>query len=297
MTLDPDYASALIPTDEVDWVDGDAADLRRAYNSYSAAFDGDVAPACRIDSIASDGVTGLLFTPSRLKGPDAIVYFHGGSWVVGSPDTHRVHCSHLAEATGLAVVSVRYGLAPEHRFPRQREDGVRAAEAVLAGRIAALAPGRVFLAGDSAGAAVAFWTDAALSDRARVAGVVGFYGAYGNIPGDVVSAPEGGMSPMEIRAAYARLGPVDHLAAIPDFSIVETVRSDGAPVYLSVGTEDQIADDTAKLAARLREVGRPVTVGLYAGLGHSYVRYVARVPKARQTLDDAARWIGERSKA
>ncbi|MBF6986523.1 alpha/beta hydrolase [Cupriavidus sp. IK-TO18] len=93
-----------------------------------------------------------LFQPQGEARPRLIVYFHGGGWVIGSPQTHHTVAALLAEDTGCAVVSVDYRLAPEHPFPAPCEDAMEAV-AWLAGQREALglAPAFLALAGDSAG--------------------------------------------------------------------------------------------------------------------------------------------------
>src|SRR5690606_10103793 len=67
-----------------------------------------------------------VFTP-RGDGPfPLLVYFHGGGWVIGSPNTHRKLCAELAEGAGVVVVSVDYRLAPEHPAPASLDDCVAA---------------------------------------------------------------------------------------------------------------------------------------------------------------------------
>ncbi|MEN8160416.1 MAG: alpha/beta hydrolase, partial [Myxococcota bacterium] len=61
----------------------------------------------------------------RPEGPaelPALVYFHGGGWVIGSIDTHDGSCRDLANRIGCVVVSVDYRLAPENPYPAAAED-------------------------------------------------------------------------------------------------------------------------------------------------------------------------------
>ncbi|UPV99617.1 alpha/beta hydrolase [Halorussus gelatinilyticus] len=98
---------------------------------------------------------------ARLYLPDAdgpfptVVFFHGGGYVLGSIATHEWLCRHLARESGCAVLSVDYRLAPEHPFPAAVEDAYAAVEWTAANPEAVRGDGRVAVAGDSAGGALA----------------------------------------------------------------------------------------------------------------------------------------------
>jgi acetyl esterase len=86
----------------------------------------------------------------------AILYFHGGGWVMGSLEgydlVHRFFCAR----TGCTLVAVDYRLAPEHKFPAAIDDAV-AAFRWLSSEATALGmdPARIVVAGDSAGGNIA----------------------------------------------------------------------------------------------------------------------------------------------
>lgn len=116
-------------------------------------------PVASVTDLAADGPHGAI--PLRLFRPlgtmadqvlPALVYYHGGGWVIGDLDTHDTLCRELSNHAGCAVVSVDYRLAPEHRFPAAVDDSIAAAHWVHRHAAALhIDPARIAVGGDSAG--------------------------------------------------------------------------------------------------------------------------------------------------
>ncbi|HCE7135158.1 TPA: acylcarnitine hydrolase, partial [Pseudomonas aeruginosa] len=82
----------------------------------------------------------------------ALLYLHGGGWMLGGLDSHDFICADLAARLGLLVLAVDYRLAPEHPFPAALQDCLRAWQALSLGELdEALDGRRLLVAGDSAG--------------------------------------------------------------------------------------------------------------------------------------------------
>src|SRR5438874_3629451 len=82
----------------------------------------------------------------------ALVYFHGGGWVIGDLDTHDVLCRQLTAEAGITVASVDYRLAPEHKFPAAVDDAWEATRWVAsAADLLGIDARRLAVGGDSAG--------------------------------------------------------------------------------------------------------------------------------------------------
>ena len=77
-----------------------------------------------------------------------LLYFHGGGWIMGSPNTCRLLTTELAKATKMYVLSVDYRLAPEHPFPAALEDCVAVYKWLLSNDIKSK---NIIISGDSAG--------------------------------------------------------------------------------------------------------------------------------------------------
>lgn len=78
----------------------------------------------------------------------AMLWFHGGAYLIGAPSTHRAIASHMAKRAKLAVCVPDYRLAPEHPFPAALDDGLAAYKALLA---QGYRGDQIVLGGDSAG--------------------------------------------------------------------------------------------------------------------------------------------------
>ncbi len=142
---------------------------RRSMVKLQEAFQPDtpaVASVTEVPIRSGDGVVlARAYRPIGAAPTDmlpVIVFLHGGGWCIGSVDTHDVLCRELCNASAVNVLSIDYRLAPEHPFPAAFEDVLATFRWLHrhAGEIGA-DPGRVALAGDSAGGnlalAAALW--------------------------------------------------------------------------------------------------------------------------------------------
>ncbi|MEN9704757.1 MAG: hypothetical protein RLZZ393_636, partial [Pseudomonadota bacterium] len=111
-----------------------------------------VAPDIVFDRVKLGGLDALESRTPGARNDRALLYFHGGAFVIGSAQDYRTLTAELGRATGVRCVSVDYRLAPEHPFPAAVEDAVAAYRALLE---SGLEPGHVVVAGDSAGGGLA----------------------------------------------------------------------------------------------------------------------------------------------
>ena len=137
-------------------------EARAECDAFMPLLSGTPYPVGEIVDRTFDGPAGKLrvrlYRPARATARPlpAILYFHGGGWVIGSLEAYDKVCRYFAARTGCAVVAVDYRLAPEHRFPAAIDDAIAAfrwlgAEAPALG----VDPARIVLAGDSAGGTIA----------------------------------------------------------------------------------------------------------------------------------------------
>jgi acetyl esterase len=97
-------------------------------------------------------ITLRLYKPERKPLLPILLFFHGGGWVFGNLKNYESFCTQIVNLSSFAVVSVDYGLAPEHKFPEPVEDCYSALMWILEnGSKYGLDPSRLIICGDSAG--------------------------------------------------------------------------------------------------------------------------------------------------
>jgi acetyl esterase len=103
-----------------------ADERRRAFRLESEAIRGEVAPVSLVEDRRLDlegrSLGSRLYVPLEEEASALIIYFHGGSFVVGDLETHDWLCRRLVFDTGLRLLAIDYRLAPEHPFPAALED-------------------------------------------------------------------------------------------------------------------------------------------------------------------------------
>lgn len=114
------------------------------------------APPVRREALTLAGLPARRYDPGAQAPAPALLFFHGGGFVIGDLDTHDAVCATLAARSGRVVIAVAYRLAPEHRFPAPLDDALAAWRALHAQAAAlGLAPDHIAVGGDSAGANLA----------------------------------------------------------------------------------------------------------------------------------------------
>jgi acetyl esterase len=224
----------------------------------------------------------------------ALVYFHGGGWVVGSLDTHDGVCRALCARTPCVVVSVDYRLAPEHRFPAAVEDAW-AATAWVAEHARSLRadPARVAVGGDSAGGTLAAVVALRARDRGlRLALQLLVYPVTDrdlDRPSYLAHAEGYGLTREAMRWFWNHyLGP-DGDPTHPEATPLRAADLRGvAPAHVITVELDPLRDEGEAYAERLREAGVAVSAVRADGLIHGCFRMPGTLPRANELLDSAA---------
>jgi acetyl esterase len=149
------------------------ADARAIYRDRRRFTQPDPPEVAGVRELQASGPHGVI--PLRLYRPigtsgdatlPALVYFHGGGWVIGDLDTHDTLCRELANAAGCVVVAVDYRMGPEHRFPAAVDDCIAATRWVHANAAELkVDPARLAVGGDSAGGNLAAVVTIAARER------------------------------------------------------------------------------------------------------------------------------------
>jgi len=188
----------------------------------------------------------------------AILYLHGGAFVMGSPATHRELAARLSAATGTKLLVLDYRLAPEHPFPAAVEDAIAAYHWLLG---QGYSSDQVVIGGDSAGGSLTIQTLLALRDAGDPLPAAGFcmsppldwvhfdgesYQTRARVDPWITEEMcrfTGGLYVGENDPATPLLNPLDmDLTGLP-------------PLCIHTGDDEVLLSDSVRLAERARDAG------------------------------------------
>ena len=253
-----------------------------------------VAEGIRTGPTTLAGRPALLVEPEAPAAPGTLLYFHGGSYALGSPGTALSLTSALVVRTGVPAVSLDYRLAPEHPFPAALDDALAAYRALLDD---GADPGAVAFAGDSAGGGIAVTTCL----RARDAGlpvpaaVVAFSPGLDATRSGASIDSKSGIDPFFTRAGLEASGATYLAGADPDQDLLSpATRGDLTglpPLLLQVGTNELLLDDSTRMAQRAWAAGVDVVLDVTADVPHVFQSLTGVLDEADQALDRAALFL------
>jgi epsilon-lactone hydrolase len=276
------------------------ADQRAQYDRAERVFP--VPPDVGVKTVTIKPAQGLEIAAEWLEPPAAregaaLLYLHGGGYVIGSPRSHRHLAASLARAAGAATLLPDYRLAPEHPFPAAVEDAVAAYRWLLEH---GAQPGRVVIAGDSAGGGLTVATLLVLRDRGLPRPAAGVCispwvdltctaPSYATkAASDPIVAHEG-----VDMMAKAYLGATD--ARTPLASPLYADLTGLPPLLVQVGSEEVLLDDAVGLAERAKAAGVAATLEVWPDMIHVWHWFFPMLDEGRKAIAGIGDFVRQQS--
>ncbi|CAB3790047.1 alpha/beta hydrolase [Pararobbsia alpina] len=262
--------------------------MREAYDAMTAQTP--TADNVDLESVDSEGVKGWWIRPESAPADRAILFLHGGAFMLGSAEAYRGFASQIAVRAKVDTFVLDYPLAPEHPFPAAYDATVAALQWMARSGIREIA-----LVGDSAGGGLAL---TALGADARGASNVQCIAAFSPwldlaLTGPSLLSDETHdpifKRPVLANAAATYLGPADPTdgRASPLYSIPDHLP----PIAFQVGTNELLLDDARRYGSKAAKQGTTVQLEIFEGLHHVFQRCTQELASARYALDQIASFI------
>lgn len=226
----------------------------------------------------------------------ALLYLHGGGYLIGSPKSHRHMLGPLSADSGLPVFAADYRLAPEHPFPAAVDDAVAAYKGLLNSGIAA---DKLAIAGDSAGGGLTIAMLVAARDQGlpMPAAAVAISPWADLSQGGEAYRARAARDPIikkdgldEMAAAYLAGADAKSPLASPVFAELKRLP----PLLIQVGTEEALYDDAAQLKSRAESVGVEVSFESWGGMIHVWHIFHPVLSEGRDAIARAGAFLKER---
>jgi monoterpene epsilon-lactone hydrolase len=262
-------------------------------SDWDTAFGGSTA-AVTYERVSAGEVEGEWISPADASLDQAILYFHGGGFRIGSVSSHRDLIAQIALASGCRVLAINYRLAPEHRFPAALDDAITAYDWMLG---QGLTPANVAFAGDSAGGNLVLAAMLALRERGLRLPVSAVLmspwtdlAATGTSYVTRAEADPIHQRPMILALAKDYLGgqgdPCEPLVS-PLYADLRGLP----PLLIQVGDRETVLDDSVMFADLARAAGVDVHLQVWDGMIHVFQMFGAELSEAHQAIASIGQFL------
>ncbi|HZU87829.1 MAG TPA: alpha/beta hydrolase [Stellaceae bacterium] len=220
----------------------------------------------------------------------ALLYLHGGGYVIGSLDSHRHLVAEAGRALGVAALALDYRLAPEHPFPAAVEDALAGYRYLL---VRGIAPGRIVIAGDSAGGGLVVAAMLKIRDAGLAQPGAGWcispwvdMEAIGETM-DSLSA----VDPMVQKANLLEMAKLYLNGADPRSPLAAPIYADLkglAPLLIQVGAAETLLDDAIRLARAAGLADLSVDLQIWPEMVHVWPLFHPELDAGRRALTAGA---------
>jgi acetyl esterase/lipase len=249
-----------------------------------------------IDPVAVGDLAAEWVRAPGVRTDAAVLYLHGGGFVMGAPATHRELAARLSAATGAPLLSLDYRLAPEHPFPAAVEDAVAAYRWLLG---EGHAPDRLAIGGDSAGGSISLQALIRMRDEGTDLPAAAFLMSPATdlrCEGESFTS-KAGVDPLLTREMCLMTASLYAGDADPDTPLLCLARADLTglpPLCVHVGEHDLLLSDSTRLADQARSCGVEVELRTFPGMWHVFQAAARFVPEARASIEGMGRFVAAR---
>jgi epsilon-lactone hydrolase len=249
----------------------------------------------KVEKVSANGVPAEWTSTPGAARDAAILYAHGGGYVIGSLDSHRHLVAELGRAANAVALALEYRLAPEHPFPAPVEDTIAAYRFLLA---RGFKPERIAIAGDSAGGGLVVAAMVAIREAGLAQPGCGWCLSPWidmEATGDSMES-KAAIDPMVQKPGILDMAGLYLGGADPRSPLAAPLYADLAglaPLLIQVGAAETLLDDAIRLAQRAGAADVRVDLQVWPEMIHVWPLFHPELRAGKRALDAAGAFIRE----
>ncbi len=262
---------------------------RKKLRDVAARFE--VPEGVTLYNFAANGVPCERAVPDIVEQEKVIIYFHGGAYVAGSPQTHRHLTAKIASECQCEVISVDYKLAPEFPFPHALDDVLNAID----GCRLKYPNAKIFLAGDSAGAGLALSASLKLKEENnQVQGLI-LLAPWVDLTFEGAVFHKMNLKDPILSTKRLKTSATSYIGAESNKnSYISPLFADLAglpPAFIQSGDSDLLFDENKLLVEKLLAAGVKTEFDIWVGYPHVFQFFWPMLPQAKAAIHKIAEYL------